>query len=56
MKSLEQRKKEAVAFVDELSEMNMKSKKEHENGARIAQLHNKKYKVRDEENLRTINK
>ncbi len=55
MKSLEQRKKEAMAFVDELSERNMKSKKEHENGERLAQLYNRKYKLKNEEDLRTIN-
>ncbi|GLI54517.1 hypothetical protein PM10SUCC1_00320 [Propionigenium maris DSM 9537] len=56
MKSLEQRKKEAVAFIDELSEMNMKKRIEHENGERIAELHNRKYKLKNEEDLKTINK
>ncbi len=48
MKSLEQRKREAVAFIDKVSERNLKKKKEEENGARLAQLHNRKYRLKDE--------
>ncbi|GLI58304.1 hypothetical protein PM10SUCC1_38180 [Propionigenium maris DSM 9537] len=55
MKSLEQRKREAVAFIDKMSERNLKNKKEHENGERLAELYNRKYKLKDEENLRTVN-
>ncbi len=56
MKSLEQRKREAVAFIDKVSERNLKNKTEHENGERLAELYNRKYRLKDEEDLRTINK